>query len=216
MPLKLHKFCKRTFDILFSLFVLAFLSPLYLLLAILVKLSSKGPIFYVSRRIGRRGKIIHCFKFRTMHQDADKHLPSLLQSNPLLAKEWATYQKLHSDPRITPIGYFLRKTSLDELPQFVNVLLGDLSVVGPRALLFTGSSASHLSEMRRLYGEHIESILAVRPGITGIWQISGRSSLSLQKRCEMDIAYVSKQTVWRDIKVICKTIPAILSSKGAC
>ncbi len=210
-----RKFFKRLFDIFFSLAMLFCLSPLYLLLAVLVKCSSEGPIFYTSRRIGLGGKIIHCIKFRTMEKDADVKLPKLLASNPQLAAEWALFDKLHQDPRITPIGRFLRKTSLDELPQFFNVLTGDLSVVGPRALHVYGPIESHVQQMRRIYGEKTDQILSVRPGITGIWQISGRSFIPIEERCQLDALYVQQQTFWRDMLVICKTIPAVLYSKGA-
>ncbi|MBX9743928.1 MAG: sugar transferase, partial [Chlamydiales bacterium] len=133
-----RRFYKRIFDILFSLFVLISLFPLYLALALLIKCSSRGPVFYISRRIGLGGKLIKCFKFRTMYPDADFQLQHLLASNKNFAYEWATFHKLFNDPRVTPIGRFLRKTSLDELPQFFNVLLGDLSVVGPRGIQFRG------------------------------------------------------------------------------
>lgn len=210
-----RKLFKRLFDILFSALVLICLSPLYLFLAVLVKCSSQGPIFYTSRRIGRGGKIIHCVKFRTMDQDADAKLAKLLSSNPKLAAEWTLFDKLHQDPRVTMLGRLLRKTSLDELPQFFNVLTGDLSVVGPRALHLQGSPETHLQKIRQIYGEKTDQILSVRPGITGIWQISGRSFIPVEERCKLDALYVQQQTFWRDMLVICKTIPAVLHSKGA-
>jgi Sugar transferases involved in lipopolysaccharide synthesis len=210
-----RKLFKRLFDIFFSLTILIALSPLYLLLAIFVKYSSEGPIFYTSRRIGRKGKIIDCLKFRTMEKGADDKLTDLLASDPKLAAEWALFDKLYQDPRVTPLGRFLRKTSLDELPQFFNVLTGDLSVVGPRALHIIGSPETYLKEMRRIYGDKTDQILSVRPGITGIWQISGRSFIPIEERCRLDALYVQHQTFWQDLKVICKTIPAVLHSKGA-
>jgi exopolysaccharide production protein ExoY len=210
-----HKIFKRLFDIFFSLTILIILSPLYLLLAIFVKCSSKGPIFYTSRRIGRKGKLIDCLKFRTMEKGADAKLTDLLASDPKLAAEWALFDKLHQDPRITSLGKFLRKTSLDELPQFFNVLTGDLSVVGPRALHIIGSPETYLQELRRIYGDKTDQILSVRPGITGVWQISGRSFIPIEERCKLDALYVQQQTFWQDLKVICKTIPAVLHSKGA-
>ncbi len=210
-----RRFFKRLFDILFSVAALVCLSPLYLLLALCVKCSSHGPIFYTSQRIGRGGTIIYCLKFRTMEQDADAKLASLLASDPQLAAEWALFDKLHQDPRVTPFGRLLRKTSLDELPQFFNVLTGDLSVVGPRALHVQGSLESQLKQIRRIYGENTDQILSVRPGITGIWQISGRSFIPIEERCQLDALYVEQQTFWRDLLLICKTIPAVLHSKGA-
>ncbi len=210
-----QRFFKRLFDLFFSLSVLIFLSPLYLLLAVLIKCSSPGSVFYRSQRIGRGGKVIGCLKFRTMEKDADAKLQSLLASRPELADEWKRFDKLHHDPRVTPLGKFLRKTSLDELPQFFNVLMGDLSVVGPRALHLSSSPKTRLQEIRRLYGEKTDQILSVRPGITGIWQISGRSFIPLDERCKLDALYVQQQTFWKDVKVICKTIPAIFQCKGA-
>lgn len=206
---------KRLFDIFFSLFILIAFSPLYLFLAILVKYSSEGPVFYTSRRIGRNGKVINCLKFRTMVKDADTKLFALLAASPTLAAEWELFDKLHQDPRITPFGKFLRKTSLDELPQFFNVLTGDLSVVGPRALHLEGAAETSLKKMRKIYGDNVDRILSVRPGITGVWQVSGRSSLPIAERSKLDALYVEQQTFWQDLKVICKTIPAVLHSKGA-
>lgn len=206
---------KRLFDIFFSLFILILFSPLYLVLAILVKCSSDGPIFYTSRRIGKSGKIIHCLKFRTMVKDADAKLTCLLASHPALAAEWELFDKLHQDPRITSVGKLLRKTSLDELPQFFNVLTGDLSVVGPRALHLADSPETSLQKIRRIYGGKTDQILSIRPGITGVWQVSGRSSLPIEERSRLDTLYVEQQTFWQDLKVICKTIPAVLHSKGA-
>lgn len=210
-----RRLSKRIFDILFSLFVLISLSPIYLALALSIKCSSKGPIFYISRRIGLGGKLIRCFKFRTMYPDADFQLHHLLASNKSFAYEWATFHKLFNDPRVTPIGRFLRKTSLDELPQFFNVLLGDLSVVGPRGIQFRGPPEMYLEKMYRLYGDKTPCILSVRPGITGLWQISGRNLVSFEERKQLDILYATEYTLWQDILVICKTIPTILCSKGA-
>jgi len=150
-----------------------------------------------------------------MEKGADAKLTDLLASDPKLAAEWALFDKLHQDPRITSLGKFLRKTSLDELPQFFNVLTGDLSVVGPRALHIIGSPETYLQELRRIYGDKTDQILSVRPGITGVWQISGRSFIPIEERCKLDALYVQQQTFWQDLKVICKTIPAVLHSKGA-
>lgn len=200
-------FQKRLFDLIFSLSFLFFFSPLYLLIAIAVKCSSKGPILYKSLRVGKGGKLFRCFKFRTMYKDAESKLDEILSSDPKLAEEWAKFDKLKIDPRVTLLGRFLRKTSLDELPQFLNVLKGDLSVVGPRPYDLEASS--------RLVPEEADSIFSVRPGITGIWQVSGRNALSFKDRRQLDVLYAKQHSFWQDMLLLCKTIPVVLRSKGA-
>lgn len=189
---------KIWFDKIFSLFAIILLSPLYILLALLIKLSSEGPIFYKSHRIGFKNKPIVCLKFRTMHVDADRRLEELLASSQELAEEWRVFQKLKKDPRIHFIGNFLRKTSLDELPQFFNVLKGDLSVVGPRPFL--------KSQVDNYLGNKVEKFLSVKPGLTGIWQVSGRSSLSFHQRLVLDELYIDSYSLLLDVKIILKTI----------
>jgi len=211
-----HHPSKRVFDILFSLFFLAVFSPLFFCLAMLVKLSSPGPIFYKSRRMGRGGKVIHCIKFRSMYGDAEERLHTLLSEDVSFRREWEKFQKVTLDPRITPIGHFLRKTSLDELPQFWNVLKGDLSVVGPRPPTFVGPVETMEKEILELYGKRTQTILSVRPGITGLWQISGRSTIPFEERCAMEERYAMQYTLRQDLLVILKTIPAIFYAKGAC
>lgn len=201
------KHFKRLFDFAFSLGVLLCFSPLYLATALAVKCSSKGPIFYKSLRVGKGGHLFTCYKFRTMYLDAEIRLEELLSSNPKFADEWTKFDKLKQDPRVTLLGKFLRKTSLDEFPQFFNVLKGDLSVVGPRPYDLEASS--------RLEKKEAESIFSVRPGITGIWQVSGRNSLSFKDRCKLDALYAKKHGFWQDLKLICKTIPVVLRAKGA-
>lgn len=198
---------KRSFDILFSLCVLAFLSPLLVVIAVAVRLSSKGSIVYAHERIGRGGKPFHCYKFRTMYKDADIRLKDLLASNPDLKQEWDENHKLKDDPRITPIGKFLRKTSLDEFPQFWNVLLGDMSVVGPRPMV--------RDEVIRKLGVKANTILSVKPGLTGLWQISGRSNTSYSTRIELDESYIRTRNFWGDLKIVVKTVPCMIMSKGA-
>jgi len=210
-----HDVCKRTFDLIFSSIFLLFSTPLFIVLAISVKRSSPGPIFYKSPRLGRGGKVIYCLKFRTMFIDAEEKLKILLQRERHLQQEWETFQKFKDDPRITPLGKFLRKTSLDELPQFFNVLAGDLSVVGPRPPTLIGPPESYLDEIRKLYGPSAVKILSVRPGITGIWQISGRSHIPFAERAKMEAQYAESRNFWIDLVVIAKTIPAVLQSKGA-
>ncbi len=201
-----HIILKRMFDISFSLFVLLFFSPLFLLIAISVRLSSRGPAIYRQKRIGRGGKSFHCLKFRTMVDGAESILQNLLDENPSLKSEWDQYQKLKKDPRTFFVGRLLRKSSLDELPQFWNVLKGELSVVGPRPYL--ESQRDHL-------GMWASQILSLRPGITGLWQTSGRSSITFRERIEIDALYVEMRSFWFDMLLIAKTIPLLLFSKNA-
>ena len=192
---------KRAGDILFALLVLSLGSPLFLLLALLVKLSSKGSVFYSQRRIGRGYKGFGCLKFRTMRKDADRVLASVLASNPALKQEFERDFKLKNDPRITPIGTFLRRSSLDELPQFINVLKGQMSVVGPRPIVW--------DELER-YGRAMDEVLAVRPGLTGLWQVSGRNNLSYETRVRLDLRYARSRNVWLDLRIILRTVGVIL------
>lgn len=205
-PIK-HNVGKRLFDIVFSLLVLVLTSPLMLVIALLVRLSSKGQIVYAHERIGRGGKSFRCFKFRTMYSDADIRIKEILENCPVLKKEWEQTHKLKNDPRVTPIGKFLRKTSLDEFPQFWNILKGDLSVCGPRPMV------QH--EITKHLGPKAAKILSIRPGLTGLWQISGRSNVSYAIRIKMDEQYVDEHSMYLDIKIIAKTIPNMFFSKGA-
>lgn len=198
---------KRMFDLSFSLLVVVLALPLFVALAVAVRLTSKGKSIYSQERIGRGGKTFKCYKFRTMHPDADARLKEILASDPERRKEWEELHKLKDDPRVTALGSFLRKTSLDELPQFWNVLKGDLSVVGPRPVVRL--------ELEKHFAGKAEKIFTIRPGLTGPWQISGRSDVSYQKRIEMDEHYVDNQSFWWDLKLVVKTIPAMISSKGA-
>jgi exopolysaccharide production protein ExoY len=198
---------KRIFDIIFSLSILLITSPLLILISFAVKISSKGPVLYRDRRMGQNAQAIWCFKFRTMYSDAKKQLPTLLASNPSLQKEWETYHKLRNDPRITPLGRILRKTSLDEFPQFFNVVFGDLSVVGPRPFPVRFGNPT--------FQKKAPVILSVKPGITGLWQTSGRSSITLEERLHIDERYVKHRSFLFDLFLIMKTIPAVLSSRGA-
>lgn len=197
---------KRGFDIIFSLATLMLFAPLFLFLFLLVKLTSKGPAFYFSERVGKKGKKITCTKFRSMKIGAEYSLNNLLE-NSSLNKEWSQYHKLKKDPRITKIGYFLRKTSLDELPQFFDVLRGDLSIVGPRPL--------SISEIQKFSGPKIDAMLGVRPGITGLSQTQGRNLLSIEERIDLEQSYIQKQNLFIDLWIIIKTIPQIITCKGA-
>lgn len=199
---------KRFFDIIFSLFALVIGAPIFILIAILIICSSSGKFIYSHERIGRGGKSFRCYKFRTMYQDADARLQEILRSNPMLKEEWEKTFKMKNDPRITPIGVFLRKTSLDELPQFWNVLKGDLSIVGPRPVV--------QEEVVKYLGIKASKILSIRPGLTGPWQVSGRSDVvCYQKRIELDEYYVDHHSFWLDLKLILLTIPVMVFSKGA-
>jgi lipopolysaccharide/colanic/teichoic acid biosynthesis glycosyltransferase len=192
---------KRLFDIVFSLSVLILCSPLYLILASLIAISSPGPIFYIQKRVGKNFKTFGCVKFRTMVNNADQVLESMLETSPSMKQEFEENFKLKQDPRITWIGKFLRYTSLDEFPQFWNVLMGDMSVVGPRPLV--------PDEISR-YGYRMKKVLTIRPGITGLWQVSGRNDIPYDKRIRMDVYYANSYNWLMDLWIILKTIGVIL------
>lgn len=198
---------KRGFDIVFSTCVLVFLSPIFVLIAISIFLFSPGKVLFSQERLGQGGKVFKCLKFRTMVPDAEESLDQILERFPMLKKEWQQTQKLRQDPRVFTWGRFLRKTSLDELPQFWNVLKGDLSVVGPRPYM-----TNQLEEM----GSSASIILSIKPGITGLWQTSGRSQTNFRTRIALDKEYVDKQSFGYDLRLILKTIPVLFSSKNAC
>lgn len=206
LPIRLDgKFAKRLFDVLFSLSVLILFSPLYLVLMVLIAISSPGPVFYVQERVGKDRKHFACLKFRTMVHKADELLLDIIADSPQLREEFEDNFKLKDDPRITGIGKFLRLTSLDEFPQFWNVLKGDMSVVGPRPLV---------PEELPKYGHHIDKVLTIRPGITGLWQVSGRNDIPYQRRVQIDAYYVNFRTFWLDLWVIFKTIGVVVAPKN--
>ena len=192
---------KRTGDIVFSLSVLTLGAPVFIALALLVKASSRGPIFYVQKRIGRDYRTFGCIKFRTMRKDSDRALLKLLSASPELQKEFSRDFKLKNDPRITRLGKFLRRSSLDELPQFFNVLRGEMSVVGPRPIVN--------AELNR-YGRHMNEVLSVRPGMTGLWQVSGRNNLSYSQRVRLDLRYARTRRFLLDLIIVFKTIQVVL------
>jgi len=199
------EFAKRLFDVVFSLLVLILFSPVYLLLALLIALSSPGPVFYIQERVGKDHKRFGCIKFRTMVQNADDLLVDLISTSPQVRQEFEDSFKLKHDPRITAIGKFLRLTSLDEFPQFWNVLRGDMSVVGPRPLV-----PEELSK----YGRHINKVLTIRPGLTGLWQVSGRNDIPYNQRIQIDVYYVNCQNFWLDLWVVIKTIGIVVIPKN--
>ncbi|MUH00474.1 sugar transferase [Scytonema sp. UIC 10036] len=199
------EFAKRLFDIVFSLLVLILFSPVYLLLGLLIAFSSNGPIFYIQERVGKNYKPFNCIKFRTMVTNADEVLVQIMETSPHLRDEFETTFKLKHDPRITKIGRFLRITSLDEFPQFWNVLKGDMSVVGPRPLV---------EEELPKYGCYIDQILTIRPGITGLWQVSGRNDIPYPRRVQIDLHYVKFRNLWLDLWIIFKTIGVVVIPKN--
>jgi exopolysaccharide production protein ExoY len=176
-----------------------------LIIALLIKLDG-GPAFYSQRRIGRGGQPFDCLKFRSMVLDADERLQDVLARDPLARAEWEDYQKLARDPRITRIGKLIRATSLDELPQLINVWRGEMSIVGPRPIM---------TDQIALYGEHFGDYCTLRPGITGLWQIAGRNNCTFAERVRLDMEYARTWSILRDIQIILLTIPAVLARKGA-
>jgi lipopolysaccharide/colanic/teichoic acid biosynthesis glycosyltransferase len=203
--LAVSRISKRAFDITFSLVVLALGLPVYLLLALCVYIASPGPVFFSHQRIGRNRRSFGCMKFRTMVLNADKKLQDLLAKSPEMRQEFEETFKLKNDPRVTWVGKFLRVTSLDELPQFINVLKGEMSVVGPRPLV--------KDELPR-YGESIDYVLSVKPGVTGLWQVSGRNDVSYEKRVQLDVAYVRKQSLIMDVILVLKTVVVMVLPKN--
>lgn len=192
---------KRAFDIVVSLTALIFFAPAFATVALLIKMSDNGPVFYKHTRVGRQGMRFECWKFRTMATDSDERLAHILLTDPVAAEEWQTSQKLSNDPRITKIGKFLRKTSLDELPQFWNVLMGDMSAVGPRPI--TRAELNRYGKERRYY-------LLVKPGITGLWQVSGRTSTGYEKRIGFDREYLEEWSWLGEIWILLMTLPAVM------
>jgi len=205
LSLPLPRFLKRSFDILVAGSALILLSPLFLVVGAMVK-SDGGPAFFSQARVGRNGKMFNCLKFRSMKVGAEAALKEYLQKNPEAEKEWNIFYKLKDDPRVTKLGEFMRKTSIDELPQLINVVLGDMSLVGPRPIkkdeiLFYEGDYSYYE--------------SVRPGISGAWQVSGRSTLNYKQRVALDAWYSRNWSLWLDIVILIKTIPALLAKDQA-
>ena len=192
---------KRFGDVVFALVALVLASPLFVLITLLVKLSSAGPIFYVQERVGRNYRRFGCIKFRTMYSEADDLLLNLLDKSPELKIEFERDFKLRKDPRITPVGMFMRRSSLDELPQFINIIMGHMSLVGPRPIVE--------KEIPK-YGDFMDTIVSVRPGLTGLWQVSGRNNLSYQRRVQLDFIYATNRSLLLDIRVILRTFGVLL------
>jgi exopolysaccharide production protein ExoY len=193
---------KRIIDIVLALSGIVLLAPLLVICYLLTIATSPGPALFRHRRVGFNGKHFDCLKFRTMLADAPERLHHLLESDPLAAREWAENRKLRRDPRITSIGAILRKSSLDELPQLFNVLRGDMSIVGPRPVT---------DEELERYSASVGAYLACRPGITGLWQVSGRSTTTYDKRVACDAFYAQNWSIALDVKILIVTIPSLLS-----
>jgi len=193
---------KYALDRVVAAVVIAALGPLWLLIAALVRLSSPGPIIHRRRVLGCDGGQFEAFKFRTMVADADRRL----WEDPALRDEFVRQMKVRDDPRLTPVGRWLRRTSLDELPQLFNVLRGEMSLVGPRIIA---------PEEADKYGAFLRRRLSVKPGMTGLWQVSGRQELSYERRIELDMQYLDNWSLWLDLAILARTIPAVLSMRGA-
>lgn len=218
-----YEIAKRLLDILGSLFALILLIPVFLLITIAVRLESPGPIFYTQERVTQRGRLFTIIKFRSMKveystgvryggQQADAYLEEIL-NDPKRKADFQKFYKIKDDPRVTRVGRWLRKTSLDETPQFWNVLIGSMSLVGPRAYL-----AHELLTQMEVYPSikpHVKQLLTAKPGITGAWQVSGRSSVDFDKRVEMDATYAVRRSIWYDMVILFKTPVAVLTGKGA-
>lgn len=205
---KCDLFFKHFIDFTFCLILFTICLPLLFVFAVWIKRDSRGPILFIQERLGKDGKVFKCYKFRTMVQDAENALKRSLDKDPVLKKEWDFNFKLKNDQRITRFGSFLRKTSLDELPQIINVIRGEMSLVGPRP-----------RPLYELVGREDDEIfqlgLSVRPGITGLWQVSGRNELDFYHRIWLDAVYVQKRSLWFDITLLFRTISTVLRQKGA-
>jgi exopolysaccharide biosynthesis polyprenyl glycosylphosphotransferase len=199
---------KRTFDVVFSLAVFAILGPPLLLIALLIRLDSKGSVLFKQKRLGFRGKVFYAYKFRTMYIDAEKRLAEVRGLN----NQKGGFFKAKEDPRITAIGRTLRRFSVDEFPQFLNVFRGEMSIVGPRPLAVT---TGEMEELVRRFGATAKKRLNTLPGITGLWQVSGRSDISADQRFALDMFYIERWSLGLDLEIILKTVPAMLSGKGA-
>lgn len=200
---KPYKMVKRIMDIVLSLIALVLLSPIFLIIALAIKLESKGPVFFKHTRIGKNGKIIKIYKFRSMVENAEDLIKEF---TPEQMKEYKENYKLTNDPRITKVGKVLRKTSLDELPQLINIIKGELSIIGPRPVV---------QEELEKYGQNAQKFLSVTPGLTGYWAANGRSCTSYEQRMEMELFYVDNLSFKMDMKVFFKTIGAVIKREGA-
>jgi len=200
-----ERIIKRALDITLTFLLLLVSWPIFLILALLVRLDSKGPILYQQKRLGQNGEQFNSFKFRTMYENAEEKLQDLLGQDPEAFKEYEIYHKLANDPRVTKIGKFLRRYSLDELPQFINVVKGDMNLIGPR---------SYLPRELPAMAEYAKVILKVRPGITGWWQVMGRNATSFEERLRLDEYYISNWSIWLDLYITIKTVWVLIKGQG--
>lgn len=198
-----YKIVKRTTDVTLSAIAMILLLPVFAVIALAIKLESKGPVFFKHTRIGKDGKIIKIYKFRSMVENAEDLIKEF---TPEQMKEYKENYKLSNDPRITKIGEFLRKTSLDELPQLLNIIKGDLSIIGPRPVV---------AEELKKYGPNIEKFLSVTPGLTGYWAANGRSCTTYEQRMQMELFYIDNLSLKMDVKVFFKTIESVIKKRGA-
>lgn len=199
----MYRVIKRILNLLCSFVGVIVLSPFFLIISIFIKGTSKGPVFFVHERVGLNGKKFKLIKFRTMVNNAEEMIASF---SPEQKKEWEENYKLKDDPRITKIGKFLRRTSLDELPQLINILKGDMSIVGPRPVV---------DEELNWYGDKKDKLLSVKPGLTGWWAVNGRSNVPYPERCDLELYYVDHISFALDVKIILKTLGAIIKKDGA-
>ena len=199
--LNFYKSCKNLLDFLFSILFLIASLPFFILISLLIKLSSRGPIFFLQERIGKNNIPFKCIKFRTMHPEAKDILENLLMKDDKLKKEFEETHKIKNDPRITTIGKLLRKTSLDELPQFINVLRGEMSIVGPRPIV---------NDEIIKYEKNFKKVSSIKPGITGLWQVSGRNNLTYKRRIMLDLNYVENYNLIMDLRILIRTFGVIL------
>ncbi len=202
-PKPVYDFFKRLCDIILSALALIILSPAFLIISIAIKATSEGPVFFGHKRVGRGGKPIKIYKFRSMVTNAEELIKSF---TPEQKAEYEKNFKLENDPRITKIGKILRKTSLDELPQLVNILKGDISIVGPRPIMEVETE---------IFGNYRDMLLSVKPGLTGFWAANGRSDTSYSRRRAMEIYYIKNRSFWMDIKIIFKTVLSVFKGEGA-
>jgi exopolysaccharide production protein ExoY len=205
-PTDLRLIVQYLVNVIFALPLLVFLAPGMLVAAIVIMLQDGGPAIYRHKRIGRNGVEFDCLKFRSMHVDSAARLARLLAQDPFARQEWERDFKLKNDPRITPLGGFIRKSSIDELPQLFNVLRGEMSLVGPRPIV--------RDEISR-YGRYFQYYCAVRPGVTGLWQVSGRSDISYTRRVAIDTTYVRRQSLALDLWILLQTPAAVFLSRGS-
>jgi exopolysaccharide production protein ExoY len=202
----IRRTANRSMNISLAAFALLFFLPVMVLVALAIWCQDRGPVFFAHRRIGRDGRKFPCLKFRSMAIDAEERLQELLAADPTARAEWERDHKLRNDPRVTRLGLFLRKSSLDELPQLLNVIRGEMDLVGPRPIVEAEASR---------YGARLKHYCAVNPGITGLWQVSGRNDASYRSRVAMDCVYAKSKSLPLDLWILVVTVPAVLMRKGS-